>query len=215
MIIDTAEPVWDYMTCLHNAGVTTVIRYLNRLNPSGSKVVGSKEVTAMANHGMTLGLVHEGWGGSNNFEHNDITAATGALDAAYALPAANMLGARPGAGMVYFAIDTDATTSEIENLVLPYFEAITNYNNTEWAGNWQIGVYGSGAVCRAVRKAGYASRAWLSCSMGWSNSWNFYLDNEWHMIQRLPSILCTLGVDVDVVASATLDCGFFVPSMTS
>jgi hypothetical protein len=111
-------------------------------------------------------LVVEGWG---DFAHGGISGGAGHRDAAYALPAALALGAKPGPkqSCIYFAVDVDASIAQLNKLVLPYFQSISAYNNAEYHGAWMIGVYGSGAVCHSIHDAGLASKTWLSCSMGW------------------------------------------------
>src|SRR5579883_2303789 len=158
-IIDTNADTTAHLRELQAAGVCTIIRYLNPLNPGGTKCVKPAEAHAIAAAGLRLALVCEGWG---DFAHGGISASAGARDGAWCaryaptigVPFARELqsggaGANENAACIYFAVDVDANAAQIRKLVLPYFEAI-DVAFKQLAPKLRIGVYGSGAVCKAV-----------------------------------------------------------------
>ena len=186
MIIDTNRDCTRHIEALKAAGVTTVIRYLNPLNASGEKCVKAPEAHALAEAGIRLGLVNEGWG---DFAHGGISAGAGERDGGSSFAYAPSIGA-PAGTCIYFAVDTDATAWQIRKLVLPYFQALAQFK-----GQFKTGVYGSGAVCEAITGAGLADYAWLSCSLGWLDSRAYLAANKWQLRQHLPHTVA--GMDAD------------------
>ena len=202
IVIDTAVDVTNKLAALKAAGVTTVIGYLTT-NESSAKLVGPTEAHAMAAIDMRLALVFEVWGGSGDFSHNDINAATGTIHGTFCRQYMPQLGAPHGAG-VFAAIDTNCTTAQIQNLVLPYLAAF----KAALGGQFRIGLYGCGAALQAALDAGILELpTWLTQSTGW-NGYQAFLPKA-GIVQKLPSTLAGLDVDVDTVNA--LDIGDFLP----
>lgn len=202
--IDTNHDVTGRLGRLEAAGIKSIGRYINPSNPSGEKTVKAPEARAIAAAGMRLFLVCEGWGGADGFSHRDISAATGKRDAEFCLQYAPKVGA-PSAACIYFAIDTDADDDQIKNLVLPYFQAISD----AFAGSdYRMGVYGSGDVCSAVDDL--VDLTWLSCSLGWSGSRDYFNEKPtpWAIRQHPPQTIAGIDTDPD---DTNGDIGDFVP----
>src|SRR6266567_3396855 len=66
---------------------------------------------------------------------------------------------------------------------------------THIGGKFQVGVYGSGAVCTAMLNAGHATLAWLAQSTGWTGHAQF---NAWAIKQGPEQSVCGLNSDTDV-----------------
>ena len=124
-IIDTNHDCTSKLTRLKNAGVTMIIRYLNRRKPSGEKVIKPAEAKAFAKAGMRLGLVYE-----YNADINTLTEENGYLDAKWSLQWAPTIGmphlltTKDAGPAVYFAVDLDPTKRQVERNVVPYFKGI-------------------------------------------------------------------------------------------
>jgi hypothetical protein len=207
LVIDVAEDVTAHLSALKAAGVRTIIGYLTT-STSSAKLVKPSEARAIAAAGIRLGLVFEVWGGVNNFEHNDINATTGGQHGAFAKAYAPTLGAPQGA-IIWFAIDTDVTASQIESLVAPYFRAA----KAALGGVYRIGAYACGAVCQALLDQGIIDAAWLAGAMGWNGSHAFAATSRWALCQGLPEQLAGVDADPDKV-QAGADFGDFVPFAT-
>jgi hypothetical protein len=197
--IDCNVDARPHLEVLRRAGVTTIFRYLNPLGRS-SKSCSPEEAVAIAQAGLALGLVSEGWG---DFAHGGISAAAGERDAGHALQAAPLLGAPDGA-CVYFAVDCDASEREVSKLVLPYFAELKR----AFGSKYRVGVYGSGLVCSRVLEARTADLAWLSCSLGWTGSKEFLASKRWAVAQKVPKHLASFEFDPDDLSG---DVGSFVP----
>jgi hypothetical protein len=200
IIIDTPVDVTPKLPALKAAGVCSVFGYLSSINPHGEKCVTPARARAIAKAGLRLGLVHEGWGGAAG--HGGISKEDGERDGAFCHRIAATLGAPKGA-CVYFACDTDFNDQKIAELVLPYFQAV----KAAFAdGFYRVGVYGSGAVCRAVTGAGLASLSWEAQSRGWTG-YSAWLASA-SMVQGRQTRLDGLDADTDTAAG---DIGDFVP----
>lgn len=198
-IFDTPNDVTKKLPALVKAGAKTAIRYISSINPSGEKCIKKPEAEAIGNAGLTLGIVHEGWGGANG---RGISAQDGHRDGPWSVRYMPSIGAGRSA-VVYFAVDTDESAAAIKSQVLPYFSAIKEaFDGSQYA----VGVYGSGSVLSAVTSAGFATYTWLSCSKGWAG----YKDwlKKANLIQYTPVKLLGLDVDPDIMNSAF---GDFVP----
>jgi Domain of unknown function (DUF1906) len=199
LIIDVATDVTAKLPALKASGIKTVFGYLSSIYPSGPKCLTPSRVRAIAAAGMRVGLVHEGYGGAGG---KGISAADGDRDGRYCRVQAAALGAPKGA-CVYFACDQDFTLQQIRTLVLPYFTAI----NAAFADKfYRVGVYGSGAVCSAVKGSDLASLTWEAQSRGWLNysAWLAKAD----LAQGPEQMLDGLDVDTD---TAQGDIGDYMP----
>lgn len=207
-IIDTNQITTPQIGHLQADNIVTVIRYLSAINPTGAKCIQPAEARALAGAGIRLGLVHEGWG---DFKPHGglfpaISAQAGKRDATFCLNYAPTVGA-PKGSCIYFAVDLDASPQQISQYVIPYFAAI---EAVFLDSGYRIGVYGSGAVCKAIIASEAASLAWLSQSMGWTGS-RAYLalkPPELVLLQGAVTRLANLDCDTD---EAFGDFGDFLP----
>jgi peptidoglycan hydrolase-like protein with peptidoglycan-binding domain len=188
VIIDTNVLTTPHLAALKAAGVKTIIRYIRPVGDGGSAAVHPAEARAIASHGLNLSLVVEGAGNLAS----SFSAATGTRDARKAISWA------PGVGMpmkkgcvIWFAVDFDASRSQINSRILPYFKSI----RAVFKDFAKVGVYASGSVCQAVLESGLADESWLAGSMGWSGSHAYSAANAWTLRQHLPHNVA--GIDAD------------------
>jgi hypothetical protein len=201
-IIDVNVDVTPALRRLRAAGVQTIFGYLNPLGQN-EKVITPTRARAIANAGLRLGLVSEGWG---DFLHRGISADAGRRDGLNALRWVPALGGTAKETVVYFAVDTDATWGQIICLVIPYFRAVTLAFN----GGGRVGVYGSGAVCETLVQQRLVTHTWLAAPMGWLRSREYVLSQKWNMKQLLPRNVEGVQCDPNLAGEAG-DIGDFVP----
>lgn len=192
MIIDTNNNVTGKISSLKADGVKTVIRYLTT-NATGQKLVRPAEARALADAGINLALVFEIYGGVNNFEHNDITPASGAAHARFSRDYAPKVGA-PNGVIIWFAIDTDVSVREYNVYVKPYLVAA----RAALGGQFKIGVYACGYACGRALDDGLVDATWLTQSMGWNGSRAFRDSRRWRLLQGPEKKLHGLSVDSNV-----------------
>jgi hypothetical protein len=192
MIFDTAENCTRHIAAMKAAGVTAVVRYLTT-NTKPGKILTKLEADNLRDAGIDIGLVFEVYGGSDNFSHGDINAAHGASHAVfcnrYLRDTLKIGDANP---VVYFAIDNDCTTAQLNSHVIPYFAAVKAN-----ARGYRLGDYGCGLVCSALLARGTVEKAWLANATGWNGYASFKASSKWSLLQHLPRRIAGLDTDPD------------------
>src|SRR6266702_202855 len=206
-VIDTNHNVTRKLAALKALGIEAIIRYDNRLGPHGEKQVKSDEARAIADAKMRLAIVYEGAGD----KVSQFSEGLGYLDAKYSRQKAPERG-QPDGSAVYFAVDFDATAGQVESRIIPYFQGVKRAFEEEGGGvDLRVGVYGSGLVCRTVKKADLADLTWISCSMGWAESRAFLAAGDYTLRQHTPKTIAGLDTDPNDINPDVTDIGDFVP----
>jgi hypothetical protein len=192
-IIDASTPCDSKASALSAAGIRTIIRYYSRDTVHPSKRLSRYEAEKLAAAGVRLGVVHDGRFGdrASNFDR-----ASGVADALYARSYGAGAVGQPAGSTIYFGVDFDARPAEIRDRIIPYFKGVADaFAKPTGDPNYVIGVYGSGATCKAIIDAGLAQRAWLAQSKGWSGYTAFLKSGLWALSQAVPTKIA--GVDCD------------------
>jgi len=169
MIIDVSSDCGARAADLRQAGVATVFRYYSRDTIRPSKPIDQQEAEQLAAAGLRLGIVYEGRFG-NKPENFD--AACGKADGEFARRYAANVIRQPAGSAIYFAVDFDASSSQLSAGIVPYFRAVAEaFADANGLPQYRIGVYGSGLTCTTA----HASLTGLgsSCPVpprGWSAS---------------------------------------------
>lgn len=212
-IVDTDEKTTRKLTQLKAAGVTSVIRYINPLNTKADKCVDNQEAKAIAEAGMRLGLVCEGWGGAGPGGLSaSINQTQGERDAMICRDFADKVAGAPAGACIYYAVDTDASPSEITSYVLPYFRRVYSImqDKNRQGPIYQVGVYSSGLVCQVLQDAALVHKTWLAQSTGWRGYRAYHDGNKWALLQHMPQQIAGLDCDPDE-PNPLQDAGLFVP----
>lgn len=184
--IDIQASAHDHGGDLVKEGFQFVCRYY--FSSSASKVVLTHdEALHLSSLGLILVAVFE-----NGFPTTPgyFSKAKAVNDAAVALQCARNAH-QPTGKPIYFAVDADIPSSR----VTAYFRAL---NQALSGSGYKVGVYGPGAVCKALKSFGLVTHTWRSGSTGWSGyaDWTPHanivqtkLDQPWHGL--------TGGVDFD------------------
>lgn len=206
-VIDTNHDVTRHLDAIKAAGVRTIIRYDNRLNPGGEKQIKLAEARAIAAAGMRLGIVYEGAGDQSG----QFSDGIGHLDATYARDQAAKRG-QPDGSAEFFAVDFDANGLQIRLNVIPYFQGVRRaFAEDSGKPKLRVGVYGSGLVCRSVAESGLAELTWLSESTGWTESHVYLASGKWNLRQHHPQTIAGLDTDPNDINPDRPDIGDFVP----
>jgi hypothetical protein len=154
-----------------------------------------QEAKSFSAAGLRLGVVHEARHGD---QIESFSQQLGGLDAAYAREYAAKIIGQPEGTAIYFGVDVDASPSQIQNSIVPYFQgvavAVTAVNGLP---SYQVGIYGSGACCDVVLTAGLARFSWLAQSKGWGGYKTFLQSNRWSLLQSMPSNVGEIKCDPD------------------
>lgn len=195
-IIDTPFNAASKAVALRRFGIETVIRYYNFRNSSvfPDKCLTIQEAQAVCASGLKLATIFQQRQNQiGDFSH-EIGVRAG--HRTYEL-AADTVG-QPEGSAIYFAVDFDASESEIDEHILPYFEGVRGsmLAHGDGTARYRIGAYGSGLVCRKLRESGLAELTWLSMSRGFRGTRAALEAGGWHLNQ-LPAATTVLGLGVD------------------
>jgi len=209
-IIDTPVRTTSKLTCLKTNGVTTIIRYYNFTNSTQlpEKRLELAEAQAIAASGMQIGVVFQ-QGQNNASAFSDAQGfAAGIRAFRYAR---NDIGQPAGSG-IYFSVDFDASTSQVNQRVVPFFEGVRRAFSQESGGgpSYRVGVYGSGLVSSLLTAQGLIELTWLAMSRGFRGTREALQAGEFHLEQVPPErTLCSLDVDFNNPNPARPDFGAF------
>lgn len=145
-----------------------------------------------------MGVVWEsGYPTNADYFNKDQGASDGRVAYAYAR---DTIG-QPAGSAIYFAVDYDASKDDIAGPITDYFDGIVESFRAEGLGNpgYKVGVYGSGATCRAMIAAGVVDFTWLAQSTGWAGHESFV---DWNLKQGAGTNLCGIDVDTDEARGA-------------
>lgn len=107
--------------------------------------------------------------------------------------------AQPSGTAIYFAVDYDATSQDVDGVVLQYFNGIkaafSDSNNY-----YKIGVYGSGAVCKYIyNNVSAVHYTMLAKSSGW-RGYNSY--TSWNIKQGSYVTIYGITFDSDIAVNS-------------
>jgi len=177
--IDASMDCTPYASNLQAQGIGFIARYYSNLartrNPA--KVLTPREAHNLGQAGFSLVAVWEFLAIPGYF-----TGPQGEADGEYAYRYATEVIRQPENSAIYFAVDFDATQAQFVQGVVPYFQGVAQ-SLSDIGGNqpiYSMGVYGSGAVCAALKQAGLVRFTWLSQSNGWQGSQSY---QDWNIRQ--------------------------------
>jgi hypothetical protein len=162
------------------AGYTYVGRYYSSPHTSvPQKVLQPSEASLLSAAGLKLFAVWEFRKDPGYFTHDQ-----GVSDATTAYKYANEIIHQPFGSAIYFAVDFDATQKQYTQEIAPYFQGVNDaFAQTPQGQRYDIGVYGSGAICGSLHTANLAKYQWLSCSPGWRGTPGY---NAADIYQQIP-----------------------------
>ena len=198
-VIDTDRDVSRHIPILKANGVVAVGRYYS----SGTgKRVTKKEAQAIANAGIKLFVVFEDDGDP------PLESGVGTGHAQVALKQAEAIG-QPLGSAIYFALEhlpEGYSKADVPGIIDYIKEIVSVFD-----GRYRVGAYSDGVVCDALLSTGLCDFAWLSASMGFEGSKQFYASGRWALAQQIPLGQNWNGIKIDV-NEVKNTFGEFVPS---
>ena len=170
--IDLAIDAGGKIAAISGANLDFVARYYR--SPTSHFPSLSASEARLLSAGMKIVVVWEA--ASNHASY--FSHLSGVNDSTSAYHHAQTIG-QPAGSAIYFAVDYDASRTDIVGPIDEYFRGIAA--GFAAAGgdtpDYKVGVYGSGAVCQALTQAGLADYTWLAMSTGWAGfrtftAWN-------------------------------------------
>jgi hypothetical protein len=114
----------------------------------------------------------------NSPDPENLSYSSGFADATSAYKQAKAIGQPPG-GAIYFAVDYNAHDLEPAG---NYFRGIADGLTAASGGRseYNVGVYGSGAVCNEIKGSGLARYSWLTKATSWDGTADYA---DWNIKQ--------------------------------
>jgi hypothetical protein len=174
--IDLATDAGRVIVPIRAANLDFVARYY-RSPTSHFPTLSASEARLLSSSGLSIVAV---WKSASNHPAY-FSRLAGVDDFTSAYHQAHTIG-QPAGSCIYFAVDYDASGQDIVGPIDEYFRGIAaGFAAAGGDGpDYKVGVYGSGAVCRALNQAGLAQYAWLVISRGWAG---YNALNAWHIRQ--------------------------------
>lgn len=179
--VDSINNLSSIAQTLVNQGYRFVIRYYT--NPANLKRVTIAEVSTLRSAGLQVVPVYQ----NSHNSYDKFSADIARVNASEAINQARSLG-QPS-GTIYFAVDYDASASEIDANITAHFRVL---KDMLYQAGYGVGVYGSGLVCRKLKENLNVSRTWLSMSSGWRESQTY---NDWDIKQTSKKTIGGICVD--------------------
>jgi peptidoglycan hydrolase-like protein with peptidoglycan-binding domain len=184
--MDTRTACGGFGGDISGAGIAFVARYYSNVSDKTLTVAEAKELSGA---GISIVAVYE----DSNDAVDFFSSAIGSSQAARALELAASIG-QPAGTAIYFAVDFDPESDDIEGVISDYFRAL----QAAFAAaptQYAVGVYGSGLTCRLIQSAGFATFTWLAQSTGFQE-YSSFLPSA-HIVQLFPSRNLTAGLSID------------------
>jgi hypothetical protein len=171
--IDLATDATGVLDELKGSQIAFVARYY-RDPVSTWPVLSPNEAQKLSSLGLKIVAVWQ----QNSPDPENLSYSQGYSDAIAAYREAKAVG-QPAGSAIYFAVDLNADDLQP---VKEYFRGIAAGLAASGNGRaeYRIGVYGSGAVCDAIKKAGLAEYSWLSKATTWAGSLDY---KDWNIKQ--------------------------------
>ena len=162
--IDVAGDSGAFIPQIKAANLDFVVRYYRR-STSHFPALSASEARLLSSHGLQVAAVWEAASDHSGY----FSRLSGLDDGSSAYHQANQI-RQPAGSTIYFAVDFDASATDMAGGVGHYFQGVqTAFNAANGAvPDYKVGVYGSGAVCEALLKAGLVEFTWLAMSTGWA-----------------------------------------------
>jgi hypothetical protein len=180
--IDLPTDASDVLNELKESRVGFVARYY-RAPESRWPTLSASEAQRLSSLGVKIVAVWE----SHSRDPAHFSYSIGYNDAMTAYLQARAVG-QPAGSAIYFAVDFNPPGWSLES-INEYFRGIAaGFAAASGGGpNYTIGVYGSGAVCDALKRTGLARYSWLSNSIAWEDSIGY---DDWNIRQggQLPEL---------------------------
>ena len=197
-ILDTTRNTTSRLAALKAAGIQTIIRYYSR--KYHWKVLKSPEAQAISEVGLNIMVVYQ----DRQNQIGDFNRPAGYRAGVAAWEYARDVIGQPLGSAIYFAVDFNPNSHQVEACIHPYFKGVQDaFRSLSEGGNsYQIGVYGSGLVINTLKNEGMVEFRWLSQSYGFRGT-RSAMENKAYEIRQIcyePRVRCETelaGIAID------------------
>jgi hypothetical protein len=184
--VDTSAPLSQATAnAVYAAGYAFIMRYYTQYDYD--KKLTLPEAQRICDAGLQIVSVYQ----DANNSPSCFDADKGTDDATKAYDYARDIIGQPQTSVIYFAVDYDASLSDINGCINDYFTSVRSVFNSH-SNYYRVGVYGSGLVCDKIfNEFGLAQRAYLGEAVGYAGSSSY--TETWNIIQTLPPSTFTIN----------------------
>jgi hypothetical protein len=187
-------PRSEFLKNLSERGIKTVIRYYSDKDNLPCKNITPRERALLHDYGFNVAIVYQ----YNGRAAGRYTRESGAKDALFCLSRATEIN-QPEGSAIYFGIDAD----NHEPLgVIAYLAEVRK----AFQGKFQVGCYGSGAVCKLALDQGVTDFTWIAEAPAWDGTRDFMNSGRWTIYQNKTDMKRTklslggvLEIDTDIL----------------
>jgi hypothetical protein len=165
----------SFRNYLKKNGVHTIIRYY--ASSRRAKTLTNAEAKIISQDGFNILPVYQ----DNARKTSDFGKSKGRSSGANALEFVDYIG-QPEGSTIFFAVDTDFSTGNINKYVVPYFEGVKE----KLGSGFRIGAYGSGKALERLMEEDLIEVPWISMSRAFTGTKDFFYSNKWAMRQVPP-----------------------------
>lgn len=190
----------DNVSVIKNNNYKYIGRYLSgevwnaELQKDVPKGLSTSELQVLFANGIRVFPIHQGSANKASY----FTIDNAVKDAKTAYDYADKLKIQFGA-IIYFAVDYDATDSEITSLIIPYFRELYSDFMYYCKGKYRVGIYGTRNVCKRVTDAGYACSCFVGdMSFGYSGNLGFSIPDNWAFDQFHTITISSSGKTIEI-----------------
>jgi len=168
---------------LKNAGIVSIGRYLDESVDESSewylgKAIDDGELATIFDNGLRCFPISQ----YNGRSTGNFTFDSGYAECINAHDNARTYGFPKGT-CIYFAVDYDATDTQIDSAIIPYFRGVKAAMKSR-GNRYVIGVYGTRNVCSRISGLGYARWSFVAgMSWGYSGNLGYPLPQNWSFNQ--------------------------------
>lgn len=171
--VDSYSNVTNVLPSLKESGYSFVIRYYTSISTSGKKTSAS-EIAAIGNAGLKRVAVFQ----NSHTQYSHFSESIAANDASAAISQAKSVG--QSSGIIYFAVDFDASTSQINGNIKAHFSKLGTLLSQ---AGYSVGVYGSSLTCKLLKDSNLVNATWLAMPSDWGfgtvfSDWNIHQTKE-------------------------------------
>ena len=190
---------------IRDAGYSFVGRYYR---PNVNNGLSTTELTYLHNAGLSVFPYYQ----HNHNSAEDFTYANGVTAATSAYAKALSLG-QPRGTSIYFAVDFDATLSEVSGCVTNFFNGVVSKMDELGDVNgrvYNVGVYGGTRVCDGLAVSDVKSRT-LACAWNYNPSYYGWTNFQYASQEDGAYETIISGIPFDVVVSKSPHGGGWAP----
>jgi hypothetical protein len=202
-IIDASKDLTRNAKQIAGAGVSTVIRFYTRLKdlnhgPYQNTAFTKDELKALEDQGLAIATVFQYFsGGKGRTFHEPMKKFHDVRDA---LTYADEMMKQPEGSTIYFGADFNLALGNKQkniDVVKSYFE---HAHKEVTKSKRKVGVYGCGRTCEILAKEGWDMHYWISASVSYWRTAEFFNDMNWHLFQTKTDMIRPYGeIDTNIL----------------